>query len=432
MCGRGKIMIELDIIDGKLIKAFATDGKACFSLEIPEGVTEVADGAFAGAKKELFSVTKIVLPASLRRIGAKAFKDVTRLRSLKLPSNLEYIGDEAFAKLEHIKTLTIPNKVTHIGKRAFCGCIKLNKIKIGKGVAEIGEGAFADCSWVRSVEGKFVEGNTIVYNGTLIAYFGEGESFSIPANVERIGDKAFSSSARDDNWYRNYPPLGPTEVILHDNVRSIGDLAFYGTRIKKLHIPQSVEKVGANPIAGRGSVDLEGKFVHEGRAIICGDHLCAHLPVAQSYSIPDSVSELDDYAFCVCRAEEGIVLPPSIKRVGDKCFYNCGSMKSIILNEGLERIGNEAFGCCDALMAITFPASLKSIGEEIFTFPEKLTCITFLGEEPPLFEGDLIVRLDLFKGCVKVPAASVEEYKKALPYMAEPLPQYPKGRILPL
>ena len=43
MCGRGKIMIELDIIDGKLIKAFATDGKACFSLEIPEGVTEVAD-----------------------------------------------------------------------------------------------------------------------------------------------------------------------------------------------------------------------------------------------------------------------------------------------------------------------------------------------------------------------------------------------------
>lgn len=125
-------------------------------------------------------------------------------------------------------------------------------------------------------------------------------------------------------------------------------------------------------------------------------------------------------------------MPPSIKRVGDKCFYNCGSMKSIILNEGLERIGNEAFGCCDALMAITFPASLKSIGEEIFTFPEKLTCITFLGEEPPLFEGDLIVRLDLFKGCVKVPAASVEEYKKALPYMAEPLPQYPKGRILPL
>lgn len=184
-------MIELDIIDGKLIKAFATDGKACFSLEIPDGVTEVADGAFAGVKKELFSVTKIVLPASLRRIGAKAFKDVTRLRSLKLPSNLEYIGDEAFAKLEHIKTLTIPNKVTHIGKRAFCGCIKLNKIKIGKGVAEIGEGAFADCSWVRSVEGKFVEGNTIVYNGTLIAYFGEGESFSIPANVERIGDKAF-------------------------------------------------------------------------------------------------------------------------------------------------------------------------------------------------------------------------------------------------
>ena len=59
-------------------------------------------------------------------------------------------------------------------------------------------------------------------------------------------------------------------------------------------------KVGANPIAGRGSVDLEGKFVHEGRGIICGDHLLLPTYLWHNHTqSPLSVSELDDYAFCI-------------------------------------------------------------------------------------------------------------------------------------
>lgn len=81
---------------------------------ISEGVTEIPDGAFEGC----WALAEVVLPKSLKRIGAKAFNG-TILQRVELPSQLEYIGDEAFQNSSMVE-IDIPSghKPT-LGKDVF-------------------------------------------------------------------------------------------------------------------------------------------------------------------------------------------------------------------------------------------------------------------------------------------------------------------------
>ena len=84
-------------------------------------VTEIGSSVFEGNKK----LKKLVLPSSIKKIGARAFKNCTGLKSVSvkkagtLPGSLTEIGQEAFYGAKGIKELTLPNKLAKIGARAF-------------------------------------------------------------------------------------------------------------------------------------------------------------------------------------------------------------------------------------------------------------------------------------------------------------------------
>ena len=62
------------------------------NLIIPDSVTRIGNGAFIGCH----SLTNIVIPDSVTSIGAWAFQYCTSLRSVVLPSSVTSIGNEAF------------------------------------------------------------------------------------------------------------------------------------------------------------------------------------------------------------------------------------------------------------------------------------------------------------------------------------------------
>jgi len=100
------------------------DGTENFtSVTIPEGVTTIANLAFAGV-----GVASVALPHSLRSIG-----------------------DAAFFRCISLATVKIPDSVTTIGVAAFAGCSALTSATIGNGVTRIREGAFLNCPALTSV-----------------------------------------------------------------------------------------------------------------------------------------------------------------------------------------------------------------------------------------------------------------------------------------
>lgn len=88
------------LIEGNSIYAFAPCDVKYYV--IPDGITAIKDGAFAGA----------------------------RIKGITLPNSLKHIGLEAFVHCFDLENITIPESVESISDNAFIGCFKLKTVKI--------------------------------------------------------------------------------------------------------------------------------------------------------------------------------------------------------------------------------------------------------------------------------------------------------------
>lgn len=145
------------------IGATAFKGNHIVHLSIPDSATQLGEGAFSAN-----SIIELKLPAGLKTIPAGAFSMNIRLEHIDLPQGLTEIGDTAFAgarltsleippsvtkigrkafHLHRIAELSIPGTVKEIGDNAFEGTFKaqtLTTLTLGEGIESIGAGAFKE------------------------------------------------------------------------------------------------------------------------------------------------------------------------------------------------------------------------------------------------------------------------------------------------
>lgn len=86
-----EIPSEIDGMPVRKIGATAFYGCALTSVAIPEGVTEIASGAFWHSK----SLTEVSLPSTLTTIESYAFNDCPLLSSISFPESLTSVGNSA-------------------------------------------------------------------------------------------------------------------------------------------------------------------------------------------------------------------------------------------------------------------------------------------------------------------------------------------------
>jgi len=102
----------------------------CFglnSVDIPEGVTSVADKAFAwcgayktfGTSYSCYNFKKVTLPSTLKTIGAGAFSNCQILQFVNIPENITEIQDSTFEYCYELSSIIIPKGIKKIGNRAF-------------------------------------------------------------------------------------------------------------------------------------------------------------------------------------------------------------------------------------------------------------------------------------------------------------------------
>ena len=87
---------------------------------------------------------------------------------------------------------------------------------------------------------------------------------------------------------------------------------------------------------------------------------------SKTYIIPDSVTEIYNYAFSECENLTKVVMPDSLTKIGDKAFEYCENLEKITIPDSVTEIGTQAFFYCENLTSVDFPENLEILGIEAF------------------------------------------------------------------
>lgn len=339
---------------------------------IPANVTEIADWTFY-YNRELRSLT---LPDGLKKIGANAFCGASKLQSVELPESLEEIGDAAFRE-SGLTSITIPGNVKRLGG-AFIYCKNLEKVSIAPGVETIGADAFLECSklteatlasTVTTIESSAFCGCKAlqtINGGALIQSIGEHaftsceniEEINISPNLTEISDYAFdgckklkrvSPSAEQKGvslphvkyigeWAFNVCKAIPS-FSLGDSLETVGDYAFASTSVTSMYFPDTVNKIGINPMWQNYAI------------------LSVHLP--------KSLTEIPQGMFAQAARIQTLTIPQGVHSIGTQAFHGNVALAALKLPDGLERIGANAFG--NSMLLLEIPASVTEIADDAFS-----------------------------------------------------------------
>ncbi len=107
---------------------------------VPEGITRIRVRAFEGK-----SVRKLVLPKSLKMIGACAFQDCTKLEQITLSEGLEEIDAWAFQNCSNLTQLTLPGTLRKLHPFAFDRWPALNSLVFEEGIRNLELPDFTNC-----------------------------------------------------------------------------------------------------------------------------------------------------------------------------------------------------------------------------------------------------------------------------------------------
>jgi len=93
-------------------------------------------------------------------------------------------------------------------------------------------------------------------------------------------------------------------------------------------------------------------------------------------TIPNTVTEIGDWAFAGCSYLADVVIPDSVTKIGTGAFYLCDDITSIKLSEALVEIDNYAFYECVGLTSVDIPATVTTIGDGAFWGCTALTAVS--------------------------------------------------------
>lgn len=101
----------------------------------------------------------------------------------------------------------------------------------------------------------------------------------------------------------------------------------------------------------------------------------SYLGDVEKIVIPETVTEIDDFAFSDSRSLTNIIVPKSVTVIGSYAFYKCSSLTDLTISSGITRVEGNAFNGCASLTNLIIPDSVTYIGNGAFSWCTSLESI---------------------------------------------------------
>ena len=167
-------------------------------------------------------------------------------------------------------------------------------------------------------------------------------------------------------------------TLLEDGTVEI--VKYMDDEAKEVEIPSEIDGVAVTSIGGsafdscynlvRITLPNSLKLIKLSAFDVCG---------IESIVIPDSVEDIEAYAFADCDNLKSVTLSKNLKNINDSTFNGCSNLDNIVIPDGVKSIGERAFSYCTHLKSVTIPKSVTEIGEDAFGFTDPVTINCYSG-----------------------------------------------------
>lgn len=274
-------------------------------ITIPEGTTEIMDGAFIGS---LFMV-ELYIPKSVKVIHSEAFRYCINLKKIHFSESLAAIEDGAFGECASLETIELPSSVTNIGKRAFANCVSLEKVVLPENLKVVELETFDGCENLKYVN----LGNVEIIKNDAFSRCNNIIEMDIPDSITQIGENSFEET----EWFKRLP-------INSYGLKYYKHILFKSMDIEEnIIIPYDITVIAGN--AFQDSINLK-------RIVL-----------------PEDLKSIGNAAFADCINLKDVFVPESIEYIGSSAFSDCKSLTEISIPESIVNISNYAFSGCEKL-----------------------------------------------------------------------------------
>lgn len=270
--------------------------------------------------QNLGTLTHIVLPRYIRKIGGGALRGVGLVGAIDIPDCVEEIGWEAFGHNHITGNIKLPLSLKQLYGGAFASNSGIvGELHLPEGLEGVGGGVFSGTQ----LTGPLILPSTLNYYEN-IGFSGTMGTLVIPPKLTVIPSLSFANS-------------GCTKVEFHEGITEIQSAAFRQAHISgELVLPPNLKYIG-------GEAFGETKIT---RIIF-----------------PESLKIVDDgHAFANCHYLTGVVeLPKNVARIPYNMFDGCHNITGLIIPEGVELIEINAFRGCSSIGSIVCHAKTPPV-----------------------------------------------------------------------
>ena len=283
--------------------------------------------------------------------------------------------------------------IARIYTEGFAGCKNLTGVALSSFMTEIFANAFSGCSALtRVLCPPAAELKSSVFSGCTAL-----QHIQLPQKLEVLQFSTFSNCT------------SLTEIALPEGLKEIHSSVFYGSALKGLTIPASVEEI--TPFFIGECTALETLTVAEGNLTYRSEGNCiirrkddALIAGCRTSVIPESVKSIGENAFSYCEGLTEITIPGNVAEIGNAAFSFCKDLRAVHIEEGVEQIGEgkeeslfsvpgEGVFAFTAMEELEIPASVKWIESGITASCQALKTITVAeGNQTYRSEGNCIIR----------------------------------------
>ncbi|ELP93224.1 hypothetical protein EIN_055490 [Entamoeba invadens IP1] len=375
------------------------------------------------------SLTKLIIPNSIRKIGNNTFKSLTNLKEIVLPESLNEIGTHIFPEDGNLTKIDVKNnnmdkfvvsynfslKMKEFGykfnnveflnteKEIFGNCVNIKKVKI-----------FEDATYFKDKLFNTIPHFLLTYSQLNLSI----TSILFPTEISCLISNSFSNSNIifiDISHINLIPEMSftncvcLTKVVLSTQLTFIGSKAFQNcVSLKELLLPNLLVEVCESAFENcccLESVKCDSKHVIYGKKCFSKCFSLTGVPLYSTLSVG---------MFMECFYLSKIELCEGITKIPDCTFFKCFSLSVISIPKSVTHIGVFAFRKCYSLKEVEFGETLCCVDDSAF-----MDCTNL---EKAVFKNkNILLKSDLFEGCISLKnleiGGTIVNYKTEVSFM---------------